>query len=157
MCEKYGIQRFLFYFGLQQSGGAIRPRTVKRGIDEFNIEDGEPEQVDHLLFMVHGIGAACDLKFRTIQEVVDDFRANSLQLVQSHYRNSCDKGEVGRVEVLPISWHSELHSKDTGIDEKLKAITLESIPKLRNFTNCTLLDILFYTSPMFCQVSECDS
>lgn len=103
--------------------------------------------------MIHGIGAACDLKFRTIQEVVDEFRANSLQLVQSHYRNSCDKGEVGRVEVLPISWHSELHSKDTGIDEKLKAITLESIPKLRSFTNSTLLDILFYTSPVYCQVS----
>lgn len=75
----------------------------------------------------------------------------ALQLVQSHYRSSCDRGLVGRVEVLPISWHSELHSEESGIDEKLKAITLESIPKLRNFTNDTLLDILFYTSPVFCQ------
>lgn len=84
---------------------------------------------------------------------VDEFRLIALQLVQSHYRSSCDQGIVGRVEVLPISWHSELHSEESGIDEKLKAITLESIPKLRNFTNDTLLDILFYTSPVFCQVN----
>lgn len=42
---------------------------MKRGIDEFNIEDGESEQVDHLMFMVHGIGSACDLKFRSVEQV----------------------------------------------------------------------------------------
>lgn len=72
-------------------------------------------------------------------------------MVQSHYKNSADLGLVGRVEVLPISWHNHLHSLEGGIDEKLRAITLESIPKLRNFTNDTLLDILFYTSPTFAQ------
>lgn len=82
---------------------------------------------------------------------VDEFRTISMQLVQSHYKNSTESGHVGRVEVLPISWYSELHSEEMGIDEKLKAITLESIPKLRSFTNDTLLDILFYTSPVYCQ------
>lgn len=42
---------------------------IKRGLDEFHIEDGEPEKVDHLLFIVHGIGSVCDLKFRTVEEV----------------------------------------------------------------------------------------
>lgn len=46
-----------------------RSRAVKRGTDDFSIDDGEPEQVDHLLFMVHGIGSACDLKFRKVEEV----------------------------------------------------------------------------------------
>lgn len=124
---------------------------MKRGIDEFSIEDGEPQQIDHLLFMVHGIGKACDLKFRTIEEAVDEYRSIALQLIQSHYRTSCDLGAVGRVEVLPISWHAELHSEEIGIDDKIKAITLESIPKLRTFANETLLDILFYSSPVFCQ------
>lgn len=55
------------------------------------------------------------------------------------------------MEVLPVSWHTELHSEEFGIDEKLKLITLESIPKLRAFANETLLDILFYSSPVFCQ------
>jgi len=71
--------------------------------------------------------------------------------VQSHYRTASEQGIVNRIEVLPISWHTTLHSEDTGIDKKLQSITLESIPKLRHFTNDTLLDILFYTSPVYCQ------
>lgn len=42
---------------------------VKRGMDEFDIDEGEPEKVDHVLFLVHGIGSVCDLKFRTVEEV----------------------------------------------------------------------------------------
>ncbi|XP_076245833.1 uncharacterized protein LOC143186201 isoform X2 [Calliopsis andreniformis] len=133
------------------AGAGSRPRVIKRGHDEFHIEDGEPEKVDHLLFVVHGIGSVCDLKFRTVEEVVDEFRSISLQLVQSHYRTASQQRIVNRVEVLPVSWHTTLHSEDTGIDKKLQAITLESIPKLRHFTNDTLLDILFYTSPVYCQ------
>ncbi|XP_068081170.1 phospholipase DDHD2 isoform X2 [Anabrus simplex] len=128
-----------------------RPRVVKRGVDEFDIDEGEPSKVDHLLFLVHGVGSACDLKFRSVEEVVDDFRSLSLQLVQSHFRTAVEQAQVNRIEVLPVSWHSTLHGEDTGIDRKLKAITLHSIPRLRHFTNDTLLDILFYTSPVFCQ------
>lgn len=83
---------------------------------------------------------------------VNEFRRISLQLVQSHFRTATEVGAVGRVEVLPVSWHGALHGEDTGIDRKLRSITLKSIPKLRDFTNDTLLDILFYTSPMYCQV-----
>lgn len=83
--------------------------------------------------------------------LVDEFRGIALQLVQSHYKSSCEGGIANRIEVLPISWHDKLHSEDTGIDRKLKSITLESIPRLRDFTNDTLLDILCYTSPAYCQ------
>ncbi|KAJ8923521.1 hypothetical protein NQ315_010099 [Exocentrus adspersus] len=128
-----------------------RPRVVKRGMDEFDIDEGEPAQVDHILFMVHGIGSVCDLKFRSVEEVVDEFRNIALQLVQSHYKTACENGFVHRVEVLPISWHSKLHSGETGIDKQIKGITLESIPKLRDFINDTILDVLLYTSPVYCQ------
>jgi hypothetical protein len=56
-----------------------------------------------------------------------------------------------RVEFLPVNWHKPLHGEDTGTDERLRPLTLKSIPKLRNFVNDTLLDILFYTSPIYCQ------
>lgn len=92
--------------------------------------------------------------YRTVEEVVDEFRSIAQQLIQAHYRTTYDEGQVGRVEVLPVSWWSSLHSEENGIDEKLKSITLESIPKLRSFTNETLVDVLFYTSPIFSQVSE---
>lgn len=55
-----------------------RPRIVKRGLEEWTIEDGESEQVDHLMFMVHGIGAACDLKFRTVEQVGESFAWRNL-------------------------------------------------------------------------------
>lgn len=136
-----------------QTSTISKPRVVKRGIDEFQIEDGDCDKIDHLLFMVHGIGSVCDLKLRTVEEVVDEFRSISQQLVQAHYRSAYDEGKVGRVEVLPVSWWNSLHSDESGIDQQLKSITLESIPKLRSFTNETLLDVLFYTSPVFSQVS----
>lgn len=86
-----------------------------------------------------------------IDLLVDDFRSLALQLTQSHFKTSCQLNKIGRIEVLPISWHFALHSKD--IDCKLKSITLPSIPRLRNFSNDTILDVLFYTSPTFCQVN----
>lgn len=128
-----------------------KPRIVKRGTDEFQIDAGDSDQVDHLLFMVHGIGSVCDLKMRTVEEVVDEFRSIAQQLVQAHYQSAYIDGKIGRVEVLPVSWYKALHSDDSGIDQKLKSITLDSIPRLRNFTNETLLDVLFYTSPIFSQ------
>lgn len=82
---------------------------------------------------------------------MDEFRSIALQLVQSHYKSSCERRIVHRIEVLPISWYDKLHSEETGIDNQLNSITLKSISTLRDLTNKTLLDILFYTSPVYCQ------
>ncbi|KAM7416580.1 hypothetical protein PAMA_018572 [Pampus argenteus] len=130
-----------------------RPRTVKRGVDNIPVEipDGEPEKVDHLVFMVHGIGPACDLRFRSIIQCVNDFRSASLSLLASHYKHSQQEGKVGRVEFLPVNWHSALHGDATGVDEDIQRITLPSISRLRHFTNDTLLDLFFYNSPIYCQ------
>ncbi|XP_062274292.1 phospholipase DDHD2 isoform X1 [Scomber scombrus] len=130
-----------------------RPRTVKRGIDNIPVEipDGEPEKVDHLVFMVHGIGPACDLRFRSIIQCVNDFRSASLSLLASHYKHAQQEGKVGRVEFLPVNWHSALHGDATGVDEDIQRITLPSISRLRHFTNDTLLDLFFYNSPTYCQ------
>ncbi|KAM4033722.1 SEC23-interacting protein [Anomaloglossus baeobatrachus] len=132
--------------------GQTRARVVKRGIDDHDdIPDGEVPQADHLVFMVHGIGPVCDLRFRSIIECVDDFRAVSLKLLQSHFKKCLVEGKVHRVEFLPVHWHSALHGDATGVDRHIKKITLPSIGRLRHFTNETLLDVLFYNSPTYCQ------
>ncbi|XP_059121905.1 SEC23-interacting protein isoform X3 [Peromyscus eremicus] len=133
--------------------GQTRPRVVKRGIDDSldEIPDGEMPQVDHLVFMVHGIGPVCDLRFRSIIECVDDFRVVSLKLLQTHFKKSVDDGKVSRVEFLPVHWHSALGGHATGVDRNIKKITLPSIGRFRHFTNETLLDVLFYNSPTYCQ------
>ncbi|XP_060927131.1 phospholipase DDHD2 isoform X2 [Limanda limanda] len=130
-----------------------RPRTVKRGVDNIPVEipEGEPEKVDHLVFMVHGIGPACDLRFRSIIQCVSDFRSASLSLLASHYKRAQQDGQVNRVEFLPVNWHSALHGDATGVDEDIQRITLPSISRLRHFTNDTLLDLFFYNSPTYCQ------
>ncbi|XP_077570860.1 triacylglycerol hydrolase DDHD2-like isoform X4 [Stigmatopora nigra] len=130
-----------------------RPRTVKRGVHNIpaDIPDGEPENVDHLVFMVHGIGPACDLRFRSIIQCVNDFRSVSLSLLASHYKTAQLEGKVGRVEFLPVNWHKALHGDATGVDEDIHRITLPSISRLRHFTNDTLLDLFFYNSPTYCQ------
>ena len=48
----------------------IRPRVVKRGSSEtFQIDEGESSSVDHLVFVVHGIGPGIgDIRFRSIVE-----------------------------------------------------------------------------------------
>ncbi|KAG5840523.1 hypothetical protein ANANG_G00189700 [Anguilla anguilla] len=130
-----------------------RPRTVKRGIENIAVEipDGEPETVDHLVFMVHGIGPACDLRFRSIIQCVNDFRSASLNLLNTHFKKAQDEQRIGRVEFLPVNWHSALHGDATGVDEDIQRITLPSISRLRHFTNDTLLDLFFYNSPTYCQ------
>lgn len=59
----------------------------------------------------------------------------------------------GRVEFLPVHWHTALHGDSHGVDTQLQRLSLQSISRLRNFTNSTLLDILFFTSPVYLQVS----
>nr|XP_046258778.1 SEC23-interacting protein isoform X2 [Scatophagus argus] len=133
--------------------GQTRPRVVKRGIDDDHDEvpDGELPKVDHLVFMVHGIGPVCDLRFRSMIECVDDFRSVSLKLLHSHFKKSVDEHAISRVEFLPVQWHTALHGDATGVDRRIKKITLPSTGRLRHFTNETLLDVLFYNSPTYCQ------
>ncbi|CAH2323276.1 SEC23-interacting [Pelobates cultripes] len=138
-------------WGTPQDGQA-RPRVVKRGIDDHDeIPDGEVPQADHLVFMVHGIGPVCDLRCRSIVECVDDFRTVSLKLLRTHFKKPHEEGRVRRVEFLPVHWHSTLHGDATGVDRHIRKISLPSISRLRHFTNETLLDILFYNSPTYCQ------
>ncbi|NXP88265.1 DDHD2 Phospholipase, partial [Passerina amoena] len=128
-----------------------RPRTVKRGVENIAVEipNGEPLQIDHLVFVVHGIGPACDIRFRSIVQCVNDFRNVSLSMLQSHFRKAQEQQQVGRVEFLPVNWHSSLHS--TGVDVDLERITLPSINRLRHFINDTILDVFFYNSSTYCQ------
>uniref|UniRef100_A0A8C3GKQ3 DDHD domain containing 2 n=1 Tax=Cairina moschata TaxID=8855 RepID=A0A8C3GKQ3_CAIMO len=128
-----------------------RPRTVKRGVENIAVEipNGEPLQIDHLVFVVHGIGPACDIRFRSIVQCVNDFRNVSLSMLQAHFKKAQEQQQIGRVEFLPVNWHSSLHS--TGVDVDLERITLPSINRLRHFINDTILDVFFYNSSTYCQ------
>ena len=135
-----------------QTDPSLRPQVVHRGLDGLpDIPDGESVEVDHLVFVVHGIGAACDIKFRPLEEVVDGFRELTADMSEKHFAGAHLASVANRVEYLPVHWHDKLHGQDQGTDARIQPLTLRSIPKLRSFVNDTLLDVLFYTSPLYCQ------
>lgn len=86
---------------------------------------------------------------------VDDFREVSQLMLHTHrfVGQAPQEGDTGgRVEYLPVHWHSALHGDSEGVDKQLRSVSLKSIKRLRDFTNSTLLDILFFTSPVYLQV-----
>ncbi|QQP51746.1 SEC23interacting proteinlike [Caligus rogercresseyi] len=128
------------------------PRIVHRGLEGLPpIPEGESEEMEHLIFVVHGVGKYCDMKLRDLTGVVSSTRDKMASLSEKHFQSAHLAGSARRIELLPITWHGTLHGEDTGTDARLRPLTLKSIPKLRNFMNDTLMDILFYTSPVFGQ------
>jgi len=137
---------------IQSSDPALKPRIVHRGLEGLpDIADGESAEVDHLFFVVHGIGSKCDIKFRDVIEVVDGFRQMAEDIGGKHFAGARLASRANRMEFLPVNWHKKLHGEDTGTDARMQPLTLRSIPKLRGFINDTILDVLFYTSPVYCQ------
>ena len=53
----------------------------------------------------------------TFSILVDDFRSISLELQKSHFKRYKDENRIGRVEFLPVLWHSVLHGDATGVDK----------------------------------------
>ena len=99
--------------------------------------------MDHLCFVVHGIGAACDIKFRPIAEVshtilltskgqlkwvkwqvVDGFRELGEEISSKHFSGARLASTANRVEFLPVNWHDRLHGEDTGTDTRIQPLTL---------------------------------
>ena len=64
----------------------------------FNeIKFGDKDPVQHLCFVVHGIGEACDTKFRPLIECVEDFRETSRTILQSHFKTYVENDVIHRV------------------------------------------------------------
>uniref|UniRef100_A0A8C4QXV0 DDHD domain-containing protein n=1 Tax=Eptatretus burgeri TaxID=7764 RepID=A0A8C4QXV0_EPTBU len=102
--------------------------------------------------MVPGIGPTCDLRCRGPIACVNAFRQTSLSLLASHF-----PPYTPRLQVLPITWRWALRGRDcvdgpesqaetSGLDDRLRRLSLPSVPRLRSFANDTLLDVLLYGS-----------
>jgi hypothetical protein len=61
------------------------------------IKFGDKDPVQHVCFVVHGIGEACDTKFRPLIDCVEDFRETSRIILQSHYKTYLEHGDIHRV------------------------------------------------------------
>ncbi|KAI9989060.1 hypothetical protein PInf_022786 [Phytophthora infestans] len=136
--------------------------------DDKDIE----EEIEHLVLIVHGIGDALKtldlINVVTLRSIIDcsttlrELNREALRSAHFAHLNGEDaddetKGDnkekatrQPRVEFLPIEWHSKLHME--GLDQLIRDVTLPAIPKLRELANDTVLDVLFFMSPLFHQV-----
>lgn len=66
------------------------------------------------IYMIYCKFIASLLMHKLIFFSVNDFRSVSLNLLQTHFKKAQENQQIGRIEFLPVNWHSPLHS--TGVD-----------------------------------------
>ena len=146
------------YYGLPPCYQADVQAT--RTIDEL--------PVDHLVLVLHGAGEAMSEPDTAegISGWVDQIRANlhSVQCDTAKHKDTYRESYVRekRIEVLPIEWYSVLRQGEGTMHAELAMATLPTIPKLRRFTNNSVLDVLFFMTPqrreliIKCVIEECN-
>ncbi|XP_043278278.1 phospholipase DDHD1-like isoform X2 [Venturia canescens] len=100
--------------------------------------DDKPHDIDHLVFVVHGIGQKGDTG--KIIRNTTSFRECVSWLERKYFPNS-----KHRVEFFPVEWRSSLKLDGDIVD----AITPYSVPGIRQLLNTSAMDILYYTSPLY--------
>ncbi|XP_028779744.1 phospholipase SGR2, partial [Neltuma alba] len=100
--------------------------------------------VQHLVFMVHGIGQR--LEKSNLVDDVANFRHITETLAEQHL-TSHQRG-TQRVLFIPCQWRKGLKLSGESAVEK---ITLDGVRGLRVMLSATVHDVLYYMSPIYCQ------
>ncbi|XP_024936658.1 phospholipase DDHD1 isoform X2 [Cephus cinctus] len=111
---------------------------LRRGYKNRAVMEDKPHDIDHLVFVVHGIGQKRDTG--KIIRNTSSFRDCVDWLKKKYFPNS-----THRVEFFPVEWRSSL-KLDGDIVE---AITPCSVMNIRGLLNTSAMDILYYTSPLY--------
>ncbi|KAG5233111.1 phospholipase SGR [Salix suchowensis] len=100
--------------------------------------------VQHLVFMVHGIGQR--LEKSNLVDDVGNFRHITMSLAEQHL-TSHQRG-AQRVLFIPCQWRKGLKlSGETAVEK----ITVDGVRGLRVMLSATAHDVLYYMSPIYCQ------
>nr|XP_039248679.1 phospholipase DDHD1-like [Styela clava] len=125
-----------------QKFGASKTSTsgnkLQRGYCEEAAHEDCTPPVEHLVFVVHGIGAKSDR--HKIVRNTNAFRVTCDRVAAKHFAHY-----TGRVEFLPVEWRSKLVLDDGIVD----ILTPKKGQGLRQFLNNNAMDILYYTSPLY--------
>ncbi|XP_016843553.1 phospholipase DDHD1 isoform X2 [Nasonia vitripennis] len=111
---------------------------LARGYKEPATMEDKPNDIDHLVFVVHGIGQKRDTG--KIIRNTSLFRECVERMKQKYFPNS-----THRVEFFPVEWRSLLKLDGDIVD----AITPYSVLSIRHLLNTSAMDILYYTSPLY--------
>jgi hypothetical protein len=73
---------------------------LKRGLPDIflhEITSDENDSIQHLCFVVHGIGDVCDMKFRSLIECIEDFRQTSRMILHNHFKSYIENDQIHRI------------------------------------------------------------
>ncbi|XP_015126748.1 phospholipase DDHD1 [Diachasma alloeum] len=111
---------------------------LRRGYKVNASMSDKPNDIDHLVFVVHGIGQK-----RDTQKIIRNtalFRDCVDWCRQKYFASTSH-----RVEFFPVEWRSSLKLDGDIVD----AITPYSVLSIRHLLNSSAMDILYYTSPLY--------
>uniref|UniRef100_A0A1B6LDX7 DDHD domain-containing protein n=1 Tax=Graphocephala atropunctata TaxID=36148 RepID=A0A1B6LDX7_9HEMI len=124
-------------------GGYFQKKSgyrLLRGYKDLATDTDKPKDISHLVFVVHGIGQKMDIGGRILHNT-SLIRHNVTTLHERLFPSSSQ-----RAEFFPVEWRTNL-TLDGGLVE---AITPLHLTQLRNILNTSAMDIMYYTSPIYC-------
>ena len=80
----------------------MKPRVMHRGLDGLpDIPDGDvPGEFDHLVFVVHGIGSACDMRFQSVVGATNTVRDMVNEMSDRHFSYAHMAGKASRSAII---------------------------------------------------------
>ncbi|KAG2175583.1 hypothetical protein INT43_001230 [Umbelopsis isabellina] len=141
-------------------------KQSKREAQDYENEDSadEPRKLDHLVFVIHGIGQK--MSERLGQNFVHDVNIlrRSLKTAFPHTAAGATNRTNG-IQVLPIHWRQDIvfgmASEEEGVEADLgmpeaddgqptlAELTLDGVPNIRTVVSDVLLDIPLYMTPKY--------
>lgn len=145
---------------------------VQRGFGDYAIEGEEEENilgpVQHLIFVIHGIGETLWTKpsndMSSLKDEINRLRQTMQKKQVDNWKKACDRhtqknlppplpSPPNRIEIIPIEWYDEIHSSSNSLMKTLNTVTLKTIPSLRSVANDVVFDVLMYMTPEFCEAT----
>ncbi|XP_064599828.1 phospholipase DDHD1-like isoform X2 [Liolophura sinensis] len=114
---------------------------LQRGYCYEAIMDDKPADINHLVFVIHGIGQKMDTG--SIVRCSNDLRDATNKQKMKLYPKFDQTNK--RAEFLPVEWRSSL----TLDGDIVESITPQKVRGLRTMLNSSAMDILYYTSPLY--------
>jgi len=162
--------------------GMSKGELLQRGYSSYTVEGEEEElalgPVNHLVFVIHGIGetmwSSNTNNIPSLKDEMTKLRKNIQSEQFVLWRKACEEKErlnhqkntgssqnnpididlpqpPNRVEFIPIEWYDKIHSSQNTLMKNLNATTLKTIPVFRQIANDVVFDVLMYLSPQYCR------
>ncbi|KAI3387005.1 hypothetical protein SNEBB_004811 [Seison nebaliae] len=132
---------FRFLRTLSNKLGMQTGARIRRGYPVLATLEDKDAIIDHMVFVVHGIGqlvARGSIARRCIElrDLEQKLKGKYLDLPEN---------QQTRAEFFPVEWRSSC-KLDQGV---IQSITPRRLRNLRGLFNSTVLDVLYYTSPLY--------